>query len=164
MKTIQLKEFGIGRYSDVSPFPLGDLELDIQGIPNYNGDFRFVAEINGVKCAESTLTAAQRRVIIPCNKLNAGRLSCRVIHYMQGKEVRIFKIEDLLITDLNAGLSAYPEIANMTAKIDTLESALAESQKTNAALLEALKTETEKLNEIEKRLLTLEANNDIFNN
>lgn len=41
MKTIILKQNGMGRYGDVSPFPMGDLEIELQGIPTYSGEFRF---------------------------------------------------------------------------------------------------------------------------
>lgn len=164
MKTIRLKENGIGRYSDVSPFPLGDLEIELQGIPNYSGEFRFVGAINGAQCIVASVTTAQNRVNVPIDKLTAGKFSCRVIQYIDGKEVRIFKAEDLLITDVNGDFSAYAEIANITVKIDTIQSILTESQKTVSAVLEVLKTETEKLNAVEKRLSIIEENNDILNN
>ena len=65
MKTIILKQNGMGRYVDVSPFPMGDLELELQGIPTYSGEFRFLAYCNNVKCSENTVTATNNRVSIP---------------------------------------------------------------------------------------------------
>lgn len=65
MKTIQLKQYGMGRYGDVSPFPMGDLEIELQGLPSYEGEFRFVAQCNGVKCAECRVTPMQNRMNIP---------------------------------------------------------------------------------------------------
>ena len=53
MKTIILKQNGMGRYGDVSPFPMGDLEIELQGIPTYSGEFRFLAYCNNVKCSET---------------------------------------------------------------------------------------------------------------
>lgn len=121
MKTIQLKINGMGRYGDVSPFPVGDMELELVGIPSYSGEFRFVALCNGVKCAESTVSATQNRVKIPRDKLTAGRFSCFVSHYSKGTEVKRFPVEDLLITELNASVSADPEVAQMSRRIAALE-------------------------------------------
>lgn len=121
MKTIQLKQNGMGRYGDVSPFPMGDLEIELLGIPSYSGEFRFIAQCNGVKCAESTVSATQNRVKIPRDKLTAGRFSCFVSHYSKGMEVKRFPVEDLLVTDLNGSIYADPEIAQMCRKITALE-------------------------------------------
>lgn len=121
MKTIQLKANGMGRYSDVSPFPVGDMEIELIGIPSYSGEFRFVALCNGAKCTESTVSAAQNRVKIPRDKLTAGRFSCFVSHYSKGMEVKRFPVEDLLITELNASVSADPEIAQLSRRISALE-------------------------------------------
>lgn len=121
MKTIQLKEHGMGRYGDVSPFPIGDLEIELQNIPTYGGEFRFTAKNNGKICAQTAVTASQNRVTIPRDKLAAGRLSCFVSHYLKGEEVKRFSVEDLLIKDLNGDAYAFPEIAEMEQKISTLE-------------------------------------------
>ena len=129
MKTIQLKVNGMGRYGDVSPFPMGDLEIELVGIPSYSGEFRFVALCNGVKCAESTVSATQNRVKIPRDKLTAGRFSCFVSHYSKGMEVKRFPVEDLLITELNASVSADPEIADMSRRIAALERQAEEERK-----------------------------------
>lgn len=129
MKTIQLKANGMGRYGDVSPFPVGDLEIELVGIPSYSGEFRFVALCNGVKCAESTVSAVQNRVKIPRDKLTAGRFSCFVSHYSKGTEVKRFPVEDLLITELNASVSADPEIADMSRRIAALERQAEEERK-----------------------------------
>lgn len=126
MKTIRFKENGIGRYSDVSPFPLGALDLELQGIPDTTGEYRFVGAMNGKQCVSERVTAAQNRVSIPSDKLTAGKFSCRVIQYMDGKEVRIFKAEDLLITDVNGDFSAVPEIVEIREEIKALQTALAD--------------------------------------
>ena len=128
MKTIQLKQYGMGRYGDVSPFPMGDLEIELQGLPSYEGEFRFVAQCNGVKCAECRVTPMQNRVNIPRDKLTAGRFSCFVSHYSKGKEVKRYLVEDLIITDLVSGLHAYPEIAEMERRIEKLSASLTEEK------------------------------------
>lgn len=120
MKTIQLKTYGMGRYGDVSPFPMGDLELEIFGIPDISAQFRFLAKCNGAICAESTVSAARNRVTIPREKLSAGRFSCEVRQYDKGTETKIFKVEDLLITDISGDLSADPEIAHLRREIEEL--------------------------------------------
>lgn len=153
MKTIRLKENGIGRYSDVSPFPLGDLEIELQGIPNYSGEFRFVGAINGAQCILASVTTAQNRVNVPIDKLTAGKFSCRVIQYIDGKEVRIFKAEDLLITDVNGDFSAVPEIVEMQGKISDLQTALATETTARQEAEEEAKTAKEYANGILHGLL-----------
>lgn len=111
MKTIQLKQHGLGRYSDVSPFPLGDLQIELQGIPVFNGEYRFIAFCNGSKVSESTVTTSRNVVIIPRDKLTAGRFSCYLAHYSKGMEVKRFPVEELLITDINSKLYTDLEIA-----------------------------------------------------
>ena len=140
MKTIQLKQYGMGRYGDVSPFPMGDLEIELQGLPSYEGEFRFVSQCNGVKCAECRVTPMQNRVNIPRDKLTAGRFSCFVSHYSKGKEVKRYLVEDLIITDLVSGPQAYPEIAEMERRIGALGTSLS-SERTARAQAEKLTAE-----------------------
>lgn len=128
MKRIQLKQNGMGRYIDVSPFPMGDLELELIGIPSYSGEFRFIAQCNGIKCTESTVSTANNLVIIPRDKLTAGHFSCFVSHYSKGTEVKRFPVEDLLVFDLNESMYADPEIAQMTRRIMVLEQQVKQEQ------------------------------------
>ncbi len=129
MKTIQLKQRGIGRYSDVSPFPLGDLEVEIVGIPNISAEFRYVAKCNDIKVAELTVSAAKSRVTISQDKLTAGRFSCAVQQYNKGVMTKIFLIEELLITEVNGTLAAAPEIEQMRRKIAALAESFEEEKK-----------------------------------
>lgn len=133
MKTIILKQNGMGRYGDVSPFPIGDLELELQGIPTYSGEFRFLAYCNNVKCSENTVTAANNRVSIPREKLVAGRFTCVVIHYSKGIEVKRFPVEDLLVTQLETGFQAFPELAQMEQRISALERGLSDERESRIA-------------------------------
>lgn len=162
MKIIRFKENGVGRYEDVSPFPIGDLELQLDGIPNYNGDFRFVASCNGVRCAESTLAAGQNLVTLPREVLTAGRFSVRITHYIDGEAVRIFKAEDLLITALEVDFTADPEISQMQREIDALTAENVAVKERISALETALESANAQLEAFEKRISTLEENNDIF--
>ena len=123
MKTIQLKQRGIGRYSDVSPFPLGDLEIEIVGIPNISAEFRYVAKCNDIKVAELTVSAAKSRVTISQDKLTA------VQQYNKGVMTKIFLIEELLITEVNGTLAADPEIEQMRRKIAALAESFEEEKK-----------------------------------
>lgn len=162
MKTIQLKMNGMGRYGDVSPFPMGDLEIELVGIPSYSGEFRFVAQCNGVKCAESTVSAVQNRVNIPRDKLTAGRFSCFVSHYSKGTEVKRFPVEDLLITELNASVSADPEIAQMRREIETLKGLTAHLEKMVQSLTAAAEKAATEQSMLDARVEVLEQNNDLF--
>lgn len=134
MHILTIKEKGLGRYSDVSPFPLGDgdLEIEIIGIPAYRGDFKFIAQCNGVQCAQETVSTTQNHVIIPHDKLSAGRFSCRVVYYIRRKEVCTFNVEDLLITNLDANLFSTPEIFSLNAEILSLKATLDEEKTARA--------------------------------
>lgn len=99
MKIINLKEYGIGRYSDASPFPMGDLELKIVGLPAFSGEFRFLAFCNDMKIMQKSITAANNTVFMQQDKLSAGKLWCFVSHYVDGIKVKRYTVEDILITD-----------------------------------------------------------------
>ena len=159
MRTIYLKS-GVGRYNDVSPFPLGELSLELSGLPDISAEFRFVATCNGIKCAHEAVSAAQNRVTISADKLSAGRFSCHVEQYVRGELVKVFKVEDLLVTDLAGELRADPEVAQLFRRVESLE----DLKSAVKALEIALKGETDARAEMEKRLSTLEENADIFGN
>lgn len=170
MKTIQLKSKGIGQYLDGLPFPVGDLSLEILGIPAYSGEFRFIAECNGEQVASATVTAESNIVQISADKLTAGRFSCAVYHYVGGETVKKFPVEDLIITDLSGELAADPEIAQMTRRISALEELtaaqadeIAELHKTDADIAKAVADLTEQVDALQRLVNTLAANNDIFN-
>lgn len=164
MKTIQLKQHGIGRYSDVSPFPLGDLELVFEGIPNTSSSFRMAAACNGKRIAESNVSCVLNNVKIPREKLFAGRFSVEVQQYDKGVLTKVFKTEDLLVTDLEGGAEADPEIAQMIRKIDALTAENASLAQTVAELKAAVETAQTEREALDKRLSTLEENNDLFIN
>lgn len=170
MKTIQLKSRGIGQYGDVLPFPVGELELQILGVPAYDGEFRFVAECNGAKVCSQAVTPESNIVHIPQEQLSAGRFSCAVWHYIGGEAVKKYPVEDLIITDLSGSLEADPELAQLTRRVAELE-ALTASQAADISSLRqvdadiahavaGLNTAVTQLQELTE---TLAANNDIFN-
>ena len=162
MKILTFNKNGLGRYDSVSPFPIGDLELQLNGIPDYSGDFRFLASCNGERCAESTLADGQNIVFLPREVLTPGRFSVRITHYIDGEAVRIFKAEDLLITELDADFSADPEISQMQREIDALTAENVAVKERIDALETALESANAQLEAFEKRISTLEENNDIF--
>lgn len=163
MKTIKLKRYGIGRYSDVSPFPLGDLELTLDGIPNTSSSFRMIASCNGRVIEQSTVSCVLNRVTIPQNKLSAGRFSVEVQQYDKGMMTKVYKVEDLLITQFESGAEADPEIAQMIRKIDALTAENASLVQTVAELESAVETAKTERGALDKRISTLEENNDLFN-
>ena len=120
MREIKLS-LGLGRYQSVSPFPIGDLDLYISGIPKISGDFRLLAWCNGDKIGEYTVSIAQPHVVIPREKLEAGTFSCRVDHYNGSDLVRHYLVEDLIIKELNTDLTAVPEINELREQVKMLE-------------------------------------------
>lgn len=170
MKTIQLKSRGIGQYGDALPFPVGELELQILGVPVYDGEFRFVAECNGAKVCSQAVTPESNTVHIAQEQLSAGRFSCAVWHYVGGEAVKKYPVEDLIITDLSGGLEADPELAQLTRRVAELE-ALTASQaaeisalrQVDADIAQAVTELNTAVTQLQELTETLAANNDIFN-
>lgn len=170
MKTIQLKSRGIGQYGDGLPFPVGALELQILGIPAYDGEFRFVAECNGEKVCSQAVTPESNIVHIAQEQLSAGRFSCAVWHYIGGEAVKKYPVEDLIITDLSGGLEADPELAQLTRRVAELE-ALTASQAADISALRQVDADIAKavaglntaVTQLQELTETLAANSDIFN-
>ena len=160
---IQLKN-GLGRYGDSVPFPIGNLSLVINGIPQTSGDFRFIGFSNGKKCVESSITPTFNKVTVPAEKLEAGRFSCYVSHYMKGVEIKRYLVEDLIVTDLNASLTADPEIARMQREIDSLNDLTAQLSEELKRISAAAETTASAHIALDKRLSVLEKNNDILDN
>lgn len=170
MKTIQLKSRGIGQYGDALPFPVGELELQLLGIPAYSGEFRFVAACNGEQVASCAVTPESNTVHIAQEQLSAGRFSCAVWHYIGGEAVKKYPVEDLIITDLSGGLEADTELAQLTRRVAELE-ALTASQaaeisalrQVDADIAQAVTELNTAVTQLQELTETLAANNDIFN-
>ena len=162
MKTIKLKQYGAGRYDDASPFPLGDLELVLEGIPAVNSQFRFIAEMNGKKVLAEPVSAAKNSITIPADVLAAGRFSCRVEQYEKGICVKKYPVEDLLVTDLDGTLAADPEIARMYREIEELKELSVKLEETVRQLAAAADAAAKEHLALEKRVEVLEQNNDLF--
>ena len=140
MKTIILKNSGIGRYDDVSPFIIADnaLELKVE-LPNYNGEYYLVAKNNG---------ATFKRTIphdgnIKLDGLTAGGFNAEVKHYLKGELIKVYKVEPLLLKEVDGTLSAMPEIEQLKGEISAL----------NKELKEAKEEQTKSIKRLEERLL-----------
>ena len=121
MREIKLTH-GLCTYDVRTPFPVGDLELYISGLPDsINADFRLVAFSNDSKIGEYTLNRNNPYITIPREKLSAGVFSCRVLHYQGDTEVHRYTVENLIIMDIDDALSATPEIVELNSKIAALE-------------------------------------------
>lgn len=150
MREIKLTH-GLCTYDVRTPFPVGDLELYISGLPDsINAEFRLVAFNNDSKIGEYTLNRNNPYISIPREKLSAGVFSCRVLHYQGDTIVHRYTVENLIITDIDDTLSATPEIVELngkitalTAKTDELEERITEQNKA----LETANTKAESLTE-----------------
>lgn len=123
MRTIILKPSGIGRYDDVSPFVITDnrLELKIE-LPNLNGEFYLVAENNG----KSFKLLLPRGGVVASDELTAGEFNAEIKHYLKGELIKTYKVEPLLLQEVDGALSALPEIADLRAQISTLDKSFKE--------------------------------------
>lgn len=127
MRTINLKPNGVGRYDDVSPFMIADKGLELKiDLPNFNGEFYLVAENNG-KAFKMLLS---RNGVIALNELTAGELNAEIKHYLKGELIKTYKIEPLLLKEVDGTLSATPEIAELMAEISALDKSFKEYKQT----------------------------------
>lgn len=128
MKSIKIKSNGLGRYDDVSPFIIesGALELTVE-LPAKSGEFYFVAE-NNSKCLGATLISCEGTIAL--ENLQAGELKAAVKHYLRGELIEVFKVEPLLLKEVEKELSAMPEIALLEGKISELRKQLDELTET----------------------------------
>ena len=109
MKLITIKSNGLGRYDDVSPFVMTDGKLELKVVlPVSNGEFFFIAENNEVKFKK--VLAEDGRVHL--DGLTAGELKAEVKHYLKGELIKCYKIEPLILKEVDCNLSGTPEIAH----------------------------------------------------
>ena len=141
MKTISLKSNGTGRYDDVSPFIVADNKLEIKTeLPNTNGEFFFISENNGTTIKKFI----NRDKSIMLDGLTAGELNAEIKHYLKGVLIKTYKVEPLIICEVDGTLTGTPEIEELRREI--------------AAMREILATEQTKAEEREKELTAREEN------
>lgn len=123
MKTIKLIYNGLGRYDDASAFVMANNSIEIKTeLPNVNGEFFFIAE-NGGRTFKKFL---QRDKTITLDNLTAGELTAEVKHYVKGMLVKVYKIEPLILCEVDGNLTGTPEIAVLSKSIGKLEQTIAE--------------------------------------
>lgn len=123
MKTINLKSNSLGRYADVSPFVIADNKLKLKvELPNINGEFFLVAENNG-KTFKKSLSRIEPVIL---EELTAGDLQTEVQHYLKGELIKIYKVEPLILKEVNGSLSGTPEIVDLQAQIIALSKTVAD--------------------------------------
>lgn len=135
MKTIYLKSNGLGRYEDVSPFVMTDNTLKVKvELPEYNGQFFLVAENNGNKFKQLIEQGGK----ITINGLTAGELQVKIEHYLKGEPIRTYKVEPLILKELDVGLQGVPEIEELNGRTENLKKSIDEIEKNNLIFSETL--------------------------
>lgn len=149
MKTIQLKTSGVGRYDDVSPFIVTDNTLHLQiGLPPYNGEFYLVYELNG-KVSKRLIPRSGQLIL---EDLTAGELNAEVKHYLKGELIKTYRVEPLLLKEVEGMLSAIPEMEELRRQINSVETSFTEYKESAA---EREKTLVEQLERTEKNFMAL---------
>ena len=149
MKIIKLNSNGTGRYDDVSPFIVTDNKLELQiELPNFNGEFYLVYEINGKTDKRLLFRSGQ----IVLDNLSAGELNVAVKHYVKGELIKTYTVEPLLLKEVDDTLSALPEIEELRRSIVAVERAFGEYKQTVAEREKALDA---RIKGIEANLLAL---------
>jgi len=144
MKTIKFNQNGTGRYDDVSPFILADGKLEIKiALPQLSGEFFFIAENNGKQFKK----VIPQDGVIALDGLTAGELTAEVKHYLKGVLIKNYKVEPLILREVDGSLSATPEFIELQAVISALKAELAALAHTVAQEKQAAEKRTEVLNE-----------------
>lgn len=132
MRIVNLRPNGLGRYDDVSPFIIGDKGIELKiGLPNFNGEFYLIAENNG----KTFKMLLPRDSVIVLDGLMAGELNAEVKHYLKGELIKTYKVEPLLLKEVDGMLSAVPEIIALKTGINNFKAENAHLQ-TNLAELD----------------------------
>lgn len=114
MKRIRLKPNGIGRYDDVSPYIIADGKLKVQiALPNFNGNFYIITENRGSIIKKLVPLDG----IIELDNLSAGELNAEVRHYLKGEIIKTYKIEPLLLKELEGVITVIPEIEELNRRL-----------------------------------------------
>lgn len=122
MKTIKFNQNGTGRYDDVSPFIITDKSLKLKiALPEQSGEYYLVTENNGNK--EQRLLGGDVTVI---DNLTAGEFNAAVEHYFKGELIKTYRIEPLILKEVNGEISAEPEIIALKSEIAEMKTALSE--------------------------------------
>lgn len=152
MKIIILKPNGIGRYDDVSPFMIVGNGLDLTvKLPALSGEFYFIAENNGNKIKLQIPYDGS----ITLNGLSAGELSAQVRHFAKGELIKTYRIEPLLLKEIDGDLAAEPEIIALNREVEEMKQVIAEQHEKAEGLEERLKTVSQ---EYEERFGKLQLN------
>ena len=119
MRTVTIKHGRSARYDDGSPFILqsGAFELLIS-LPAVSGEFYLVTDMNGKKATQRIPKDGVVTV-----EVEAGELKAEVKHYLRGVEVASHPVEPLIIKSVDERLTAFPEIADLYARAEALQSA-----------------------------------------
>ena len=119
MRTVTIKHGRSARYDDGSPFILqsGAFELLIS-LPAVSGEFYLVTDMNGKKATQRIPKDGVVTV-----EVEAGELKAEVKHYLRGVEVASSPVEPLIIKSVDERLTAFPEIADLYARAEALQSA-----------------------------------------
>ena len=117
MRTITIKG-NLGRYDDVSPFLVesGALELKIE-LPDMAWESFIVTELNG----KTRKVPIPQNGIVMFDNLLAGELRAEIKHYLHGNLIKTFKVEPLILKEVDGVLSAMPAIAAMERDIAALK-------------------------------------------
>lgn len=147
MKTITLTRGKISTYDDKTPFLVEDGLLEIEfALPDNTGVYYFVYE-NGDNRGKVKIIGS--RVAVP---VKAGIFNCSVKRRNKERNfMEVFEVEPLQIDEVDANLSAFPQISTMQNTLKSLylsyaeeRAALEEKKKSLDGALQEVKENAEK--------------------
>lgn len=149
MRSITLKSTGVGRYDDVSPFIITDREFALKiALPGFNGEFYLVYENVGERVKRLIPGNGE----IALTGLVAGEFKAEVKHYLKGKIIKTYKVEPLLLKEVDGSLAAETEIVELRRLYAEFKEELSAERVRTEGLYSALTEEHKRADGLTERL------------
>ncbi len=125
MRTITIKSGQLGRFDDGSPFLLEDGALKLHFVlPQVSGKF-YLTYTNSFENGQTQDTLSiPASGDISLNGLKAGTLFLEVALYMHGEQVDRYRVESILLKNVDGSISGTPEIYELREKMSVIEKML----------------------------------------
>ena len=124
MRTITLNAKQIAKFDDDSPFLIesGDLQLKFIFPPQTIGEFFLVWGMAGKKKTSTVQIPKNGEIALKCKSI--GQLEMCVKYYIRGAFVTEYKVDSLIVREVDNSITATPEIAGLRHKIELFEMAV----------------------------------------
>lgn len=130
---VKINPTGVSKYLNGANFAKSDLDITFLDFPKaMNGEFRYIASLVTISgdmrnISDVTVKSDDPHILIPSEHLDAGVFKSRISYILNGREIRRFRIEDLVITQVNDEFERTPRLDNIEKSITELSEKLDKS-------------------------------------